>query len=550
MKKKALSLVLALVMCLGLTVPALADGDDAPPEASPEDVSYTITFDADGGKFADGSDTQTIPTHSEGYIQYAPDIPTREGYRFVNWGGMSDDDLKYHKFTSNDTVKATWEKLPEFYITLDPNGGAVSPGSIKLTADGKLTASLPTPTRPGYQFEGWWLGEWNVTDDNAMFTGPGTLTAKWTKPGMTEQEPVRVDFLPNGGRITEIFGKKVPALSAGQPPFTVNENTGIDQNSGIAWTYTDEYGQVPGLPAAEREGYAFDGWYAVSGVAANQAWDGALTDFSGLERVTSAKFTQSTELAAKWIKADSCTVTFYINTMGQLDNPKPLTLKKGEELELPNDPNWEGYTFLGWYSGTVVKNELKDPIQWEDGDKVTEDVTLYALWQKKDGGSSAVQPETPVIEVENIPSSGTAMASTQTVTVDGKAVEFQMYALLNADGNPTNYIKLRDMAYILNGTKAQFAVGYDGTISLTTGQAYAAGGTEMTTPFSGNRAYAGGAQTVKVNGEDVAMTAITLTDDNGGGYNYFKLRDLGSVLGFTVGYSNETGISITTAAEQ
>ena len=40
------------------------------------------------------------------------------------------------------------------------------------------------------------------------------------------------------------------------------------------------------------------------------------------------------------------------------------------------------------------------------------------------------------------------------------------------------------------------------------------------------------------------MTAITLLDDNGGGYNYFKLRDLGKALGFQVDYRNETGISI------
>ena len=42
-----------------------------------------------------------------------------------------------------------------------------------------------------------------------------------------------------------------------------------------------------------------------------------------------------------------------------------------------------------------------------------------------------------------------------------KAVEFQMYALVDANGNGTNYIKLRDMAQVLNGTKAQFSVGYD-----------------------------------------------------------------------------------------
>ena len=150
--------------------------------------------------------------------------------------------------------------------------------------------------------------------------------------------------------------------------------------------------------------------------------------------------------------------------------------------------------------------------------------------------TTPTQPDKPAGKV--------AYASTQAVLVDGKKVEFQMYALKDANGNGTNYIKLRDMAYVLNGTKAQFAVGYDGTISLTTGQAYAAAGGEMTTPFSGDRTYSDGTQSVKVNGKPVEMTAITLLDDAGGGYNYFKLRDLGKALGFNVGWSKEAGVFI------
>ncbi len=158
------------------------------------------------------------------------------------------------------------------------------------------------------------------------------------------------------------------------------------------------------------------------------------------------------------------------------------------------------------------------------------------------------EPADPVVTVEAIPAEGTAYASTQNITIDGKVVEFQAYALRDADGNDTNYVKLRDIAFALNGTEAQFEVGYDGIISVTTKTAYTAAGTEMTTPFSGDRAYKGGAQTVKVDEKSIDMTAITLTDDNNDDYNYFKLRDLGAVLGFTVGYSDETGISITTAA--
>ena len=129
---------------------------------------------------------------------------------------------------------------------------------------------------------------------------------------------------------------------------------------------------------------------------------------------------------------------------------------------------------------------------------------------------------------------GTAYASTQAVEVDGKKVEFQMYALKDAAGNPTNYVKLRDVAHVLNGTKAQFSVGYDGSISVTTGQPYADAGGEMTTPYSGDRAYRDGSGAVKVNGQSASLESIILTDDAGGDYTYFKLRDLGTALGFTV----------------
>ena len=155
------------------------------------------------------------------------------------------------------------------------------------------------------------------------------------------------------------------------------------------------------------------------------------------------------------------------------------------------------------------------------------------------------EPTTP--PADTIPASGTAKASTQTVTVDGKAVEFQMYALVDENGNGTNYIKLRDMAQVLNGTEAQFSVGYDNaskSISVATGEAYTSTGSEMTTPFSGDRAYTGGSQSIQVDGEATEMTAITLLDDAGGGYNYFKLRDLGKALGFNVGWSKEAGVFI------
>ncbi len=139
-----------------------------------------------------------------------------------------------------------------------------------------------------------------------------------------------------------------------------------------------------------------------------------------------------------------------------------------------------------------------------------------------------------------------AYASTQSVLVDGKPVEFQCYALKDANGYDTNYVKVRDLAYVLNGTAAQFNMDWDGAVNLETGKAYTPNGSEMKTPFSGNRTYQINTAPIKVDGAAAKLESIVLTDDNGGGYTYYKFRDLGAALGFTVEWSGEKGIYIET----
>ena len=157
--------------------------------------------------------------------------------------------------------------------------------------------------------------------------------------------------------------------------------------------------------------------------------------------------------------------------------------------------------------------------------------------QDPDDPAYARKGTTPVTPA--VPESGTAYASKVSVNLDGKPTVFDMYKLVSEQGD-TNYIKLRDIASLLNGTAAQFEVGFNGTISLTTGKAYTPVGSEMSTPFSGSRAYKVCKTAIKVNGKVPALAGITLTDDNGGDYNYFKLRDLGDALGFKVDYDQKT----------
>lgn len=145
---------------------------------------------------------------------------------------------------------------------------------------------------------------------------------------------------------------------------------------------------------------------------------------------------------------------------------------------------------------------------------------------------------------------GTAYASTQAVLVDGSTVTFQAYALKDANGNDTNYVKLRDVAQVLQGTAVQFEVGWNGAVNIETGKSYTSNGSEMKTPFSGNRAYSPATAPTNINGAPAALEAIVLLDDDGGAYTYYKLRDLGTALGFRVDWSAEKGIFIETGSSQ
>ena len=66
-------------------------------------------------------------------------------------------------------------------ITFDANGGTVNPASLTTDANGKLP-SLPTPSRNGYTFDGWFTAPSGGTQVTAasVFTKSITLYAQWT----------------------------------------------------------------------------------------------------------------------------------------------------------------------------------------------------------------------------------------------------------------------------------------------------------------------------------------------------------------------------------
>lgn len=139
-----------------------------------------------------------------------------------------------------------------------------------------------------------------------------------------------------------------------------------------------------------------------------------------------------------------------------------------------------------------------------------------------------------------------AKESIQSVSIDGTKTTFQMYALVDANGGMTNYIQLRDLAVALNDTVVQFSVDYDGRISLITQKAYTPNGSEGKRLYTGNQPYKVNTNGILINGTEFMLDSFVITDSNGGGHTYFKLRDLGKAMHFNVGWSKERGVYIET----
>ena len=133
-----------------------------------------------------------------------------------------------------------------------------------------------------------------------------------------------------------------------------------------------------------------------------------------------------------------------------------------------------------------------------------------------------------------------AQPTASRVLVDGDFVAFDAYSIL---GN--NYFKLRDLAYILSGTRKQFDVGWEAranAIKLTSGFAYSPTGEEMKSGGWGNRMPVPTASKIILDGKSVNLTAYTID-----GSNYFKLRDIGQAFNFGVSWNEAANtISIDT----
>jgi uncharacterized repeat protein (TIGR02543 family) len=239
-------------------------------------------------------------------------------------------------------------------VTFDGQNGKAK--TTKAVTPGKTVGTLPTPTRTGYTFNGWFTAKSGGTKVTTSYkpTKDVTLYAQWTAKKYTvkyyngstllKSVTVAYDSKLNSGTYAPKktgynFAGWYTAKSGGDK---VDKVTGtmsvfvrykiktfsikfIAFNGEALPSKTLKYGASPGAGPA-RTGYTFKGWYTAK---------------SGGTKVT--KITKTQTLYAQY-KIKQYTTKYY-------DGSKLLkTVKANYNTKLMAGPKKTGYTFDGWFT--------------------------------------------------------------------------------------------------------------------------------------------------------------------------------------------------------
>lgn len=351
---------------------------------------YSIIFESNGGSAVTSITKNYNETISE------PIVPTKIGFVFDGW--YTDITFKtlfiFSVMPANDmTVYARW--IEEHIVTFDYNNG--SSQTTRIVLDNNQIGVLPTPTKVGYTFDGWYETI-DFSDARVLSTdiinSSLTLYAKWNVKSIT------LTFNSNGGSnvlpITQNYNSEViePVAptklgynfvgwysdSSLQNPITfpymmpsvnttlyakwqINQYTiTFESNGGSSVTsITKNYNEVIVSPVVPTKiGFAFDGWY--------------LDNITFTNKYTFSRMSaENIVIYAKWV--EEFTVTFEYNN-GDVQTSK--TILNNKPIGTLPTPTSLGYTFNGWY----LTSDFSDS-KVLSTDIVNTHLTLFAKWDIK-----------------------------------------------------------------------------------------------------------------------------------------------------------------------
>ena len=330
-----------------------ADGDKWSAEHSasiPSLASYTISYNANGGKDAPGNQTRW---YGQGDFYLSDTIPSRTGYTFKGWATSSDGSVAYkpgqhYGGDSNLNLYAVW-KINTYTVTFVNGLGTTL--KTQTVNYGDNAAPPAAPSRTGYTFAGWDGSYTNVTSDR-------TITAKWS---------INKYYIDVNGSLDGVHQSGTAPMGT----FDVYINNSLAINDSGDYWQEHNY-QTP---------------YKIQDIKANTGYNYTGSSGSALSgNVPAGNVSITLNFTTK-----EYTVSFNANLGEAVSNmPSSFTKTHFVSVKLPSDvPTARRYEFLGW--ATSAGGEVR----YRPGDTYSAEgnATLYAVWKLKASVVKVYQPD-------------------------------------------------------------------------------------------------------------------------------------------------------------
>ena len=397
---------------------------DIPVYGKFEPISYTITYVGEGDVWNWASGYNKYPTsftveEAVNELPYAINVK-RDNYDFVGW--YFDSELTQSALggwaegrTTPVTLYAKWS-LHEYIIEFNLNdelyndpvygekkSNVLANNSANITdrftiESGPIT--LANPSRPGYQFEGWYSDE-DCTGEKVTIVNPGT--------GSTQAHsnvPVYAKW-----SINSLYINYYDVSDTTNPQYSEEFNVESAEITELWNSYI-------------KSGYDFEGWYSSSSCSEGD---------KVIKLTPGSECYQDVNLYAKFDKI-IYTINYYdsdattITTTVTCDVDNPCTLRT---------PTRTGYAFNGWYTNTsftgtsyaaaeeITFYTARDDLD-TDEDRI---INIYAKWSSAGVGVTVTDPQNKVSMTQSVPdalgeitfeASTTTTSTTYTWYIDGE----------------------------------------------------------------------------------------------------------------------------------
>ena len=377
-----------------------------------DEYEYTLILSSNDQTYR----TVEVPLEFNEIYALSGDIFDRQWYVITGWNTLADgsgtqfranEEVLQLTEIDGDTVYlyAQWTSLDNIVVvTFDSQGGTALP-SYSMER-GKAIGTLPIPSKAGYSFQAWHLGDLDgeVVTPKTLVMDNIVLVAEWVlNPTVTFDYNVGMNSLtftrvvpyntavgelpddiysgrygalvgwftePSGGRkITErenvTYSVTYYAHWGWRPRF--NANGGYFTSNSVFPAQEDPNYTITEFPSVESDGYRLVGWFLADGIT--EVHEGDVVDLS-----------HGSEIIARWERDNTVRITI-VPDGGSIEGSTGTIIYEvfsGQPVgELPI-PTRSGYEFLGWEDVTGGVTGYCDRYTVFD-----RNATLFARWAPK-----------------------------------------------------------------------------------------------------------------------------------------------------------------------